>query len=535
MKSLYNIFSTTIFIAILVLFVAPNAAAQNAQKVQEQATEAAKQLKKKVEQLKIESHSTHDGHKHSDKTPIKIEGGRATHAHDHNHDGHDHSGHNHGHDHSGHDHGHDHGKANKNLNISGGQKKGGAHGGAHAEGDGHGHAHGDVGCGCEHYTQNKNYDPTIYDPVGTAMGHIADANEFHILGHKVVLPLPVMLYTRGKGWTTGTTSMFHHGHKAVDGYVLDHHGRIKRIKGGDAAYMQGDQDICTVTMWYSDDKTVAKPKYEKKDFACVNGRPVALESASALDGGLFGGGITSYYDFSITKNVFTMMLASLLLMLLFIPIARKYKARQGMAPKGSQSLMETMFVFIRDEVTRPMIGEHAYEKYQPFIMTLFFFVLAANILGLIPFFPGSANVTGNLAVTMALALLTLIITTVSGNKHYWEHVLWMPGIPWWVKVFVLTPVEILGLLIKPFSLMIRLFANITAGHIIILSLIGLIFIFGKMGTSIGGAAVGGVVGGAFTAFMYCIELIVAFIQAFIFATLSASYIGAAVEQPAHHH
>ena len=527
--------------------MAPNATAQNAQKAQEHATEAAKQIQKKAEKLKLESHSTHDGHKHSDKTPLKIEGGKATHAHDHSHDGHDHSGHNHAHDHSGHDghnHGHDHGKAkSNNLNIGGGHSKGGAHGGAHAHATGDGHGHG-AGCGCQSYEDHPKYDPTIYDPVGTAMGHIADANEFHIFGHKVILPLPVILYTRETGkWTTGTTSMFHHGHNAVDGYILDHHGRIKRIKGGNAPYMQGKQDICTVTMWSPvyDKKTKVqktakgKLKFEKKDFACVNGKPVELESASALDGGLFGGGITSYFDFSITKNVFTMMLASLLLMMLFLPIAKKYKTRKGLAPKGTQSLMETMFVFMRDEVTRPMIGEHAYEKYQPFIMTLFFFVLAANLLGLIPFFPGSSNVTGNLAVTMALAFLTLVITTVSGNKHYWEHVLWMQGIPWWVKVFVLTPVEILGLLIKPFSLMIRLFANITAGHIIILSLIGLIFIFGKMGTSMGGAAVGGLVGGAFTAFMYCIELIVAFIQAFIFATLSASYIGAAVEQPAHGH
>ena len=310
--------------------------------------------------------------------------------------------------------------------------------------------------------------------------------------------------------------------------------------------MQGKQDICTVTMWSEvlDKKTgiqktnKGKLKYEKKDFACVNGKPVELEAASALDGpegaGLFGGGMSSYFDFSITKNVFTMILASILLMLLFIPIAGKYKARKGKAPKGAQSLMETMFVFIRDEVTKPMIGEHAYEKYQPFVMSLFFFVLFANLLGLIPFFPGSSNVTGNLAVTLALATLTLLITTFSGNKHYWEHVLWMPCIPWWVKVFVLTPVEILGLLIKPFSLMIRLFANITAGHIIILSLIGLTFIFGKMGTNFGGSMVGLGIGGLFTAFMYCIELIVAFIQAFIFATLSATYIGAAVEQPAHH-
>ena len=196
--------------------------------------------------------------------------------------------------------------------------------------------------------------------------------------------------------------------------------------------------------------------------------------------------------------------------------------------------MEPFFLFIRDEVTRPMIGEKHYERFQPFIMSLFFFILFCNLLGLVPFFPGSANVTGNLAVTMTLAVLTFIVTNLNGNRHYWEHVFWMPGIPAWVKV-VLTPVEILGLFIRPFSLMIRLFANITAGHIIILSLIGLIFLFGNNGESVGGAAVGGVVGVLFTAFMNLIELLVAFLQAFIFAILTASYIGAAVADDHGHH
>lgn len=179
-----------------------------------------------------------------------------------------------------------------------------------------------------------------------------------------------------------------------------------------------------------------------------------------------------------------------------------------------------------------MIGEKHYERFQPFIMTLFFFILFCNLLGLIPFFPGSANITGNLGVTLTLAVFAFIITNINGNKDYWEHIFWMPGIPAWVK-FILTPIEILSVFIKPFALMIRLFANISAGHIIILSLIGLIFVFGQNGENIGGVFAGGIVGGLFTAFMNLIELLVAFLQAFIFAILTASYIGAAVEE--HHH
>jgi F-type H+-transporting ATPase subunit a len=186
-------------------------------------------------------------------------------------------------------------------------------------------------------------------------------------------------------------------------------------------------------------------------------------------------------------------------------------------------------VFIRDEVAKPMIGEKKYERFMPFIMTLFFFILFCNLLGLLPFFPGGSNVTGNIGVTLVLAVFAFIVTNLNGNKHYWEHIFWMPGIPAWVKT-ILTPVEVLGLVIKPFSLMIRLFANISAGHIIILSLIGLVFVFGNNGTNLGGGIAGAVIGGAFTAFMNLIELLVAFLQAFVFSLLTASYIGAAVDE-----
>ena len=372
-----------------------------------------------------------------------------------------------------------------------------------------------------------------YDPVTTVMEHIADANEFHVW-KGVHLPLPVILYAPDHGWTTGLSSMFEHGHKAVDGYVLNH-GRVNRV--ADPSFPKGEVHIDGILR--QTEKVIGpsgkEEEMKEKDtfYACYEGELYKLDKPSTVDGGFLGGGITSFYDFSITKVVFSMIIASLLLIWLFLAVARGYKRNEGKAPSGVQSFMEVFFVFIRDEVTKPMIGEKHYERFQPFIMTLFFFIMFVNLLGLVPFFPGSGNITGNLAVTMTLAIFTFIVTNINGKKDYWEHIFWMPGIPAWVKI-ILTPVEILSLFIKPFSLMIRLFANISAGHIIILSLIGLVFLFGNNGESVGGAAGGAVIGGLFTAFMNLIELLVALLQAFIFAILSASYIGAAVEEHDHH-
>jgi F-type H+-transporting ATPase subunit a len=196
-----------------------------------------------------------------------------------------------------------------------------------------------------------------------------------------------------------------------------------------------------------------------------------------------------------------------------------------------QSFFEVIIVFMRDEVIKPAIG-HKWEKYFPYLMTVFFFILFANLLGLIPFFPGSANITGNLGVTMVLAIITFLITNFSGNGHYWRHVFAMPGVPWPI-LLILTPIEIIGLFIKPITLMIRLFANITAGHIIILSLVSLIFVFGKGGESMSGAIGGGAIAVPFVFAMNFLELFVAFLQAFIFTLLSSLSIGAAVEE--HHH
>jgi F-type H+-transporting ATPase subunit a len=396
-----------------------------------------------------------------------------------------------------------------------------------AQHDDHGHddhAQHEPAEGHEEHNQNEEHGEG-YDPVATVMHHIADANEFHVW-KGVHIPLPVFLYAPDHGWTTGTSAMFEHGHTAVDGYVLNH-GRINRV--ADPSFPKGE-----VHIGHIDHKVEADEEGKEKDVYYVNyeNESYKLDAPSTLDGGMMGGGITSFYDFSITKNVFTMFLAALLLIFIFNAVARGYKKNEGKAPSGIQSFFEVFFVFMRDEVTKPMIGEKHYERFQPFVMTLFFFILFCNLLGLVPFFPGSANVTGNIAVTLVLAVFTFIVVNLNGKKDYWQHIFWMPGIPGWVKI-ILTPVEILGLFIRPFSLMIRLFANISAGHIIILSLIGLIFLFGDNGANTGGAAAGAVVGGLFTAFMNLIELLVAALQAFVFAILSASYIGAAVEE--HHH
>lgn len=395
-----------------------------------------------------------------------------------------------------------------------------------------------------------------YDPVETIMHHISDANEFEIL-HGVAIPLPVILYAPDQGWTVGLSSMFDHGKKAVDGYVM-HHGRIMRVQGdfpkgtveiGDAhghddhhAESSHDSHAGHDHAGHGHDahadhghkEEKAEEEAEAAPMLSYNGKSFALDKASAADGGLLGRGITSFYDFSITKNVFALLLAALILFIIFYFVSKGYKKRGENAPKGIQGFIEPIFIFIRDEVAKPMIGEKHYERFLPFVMTLFFFILVCNLLGLIPIFPGSANVTGNLAVTMGLAIMVFLVTNLSGKKDYWQHTFAMPGVPWYV-LLILTPVEILGLVIKPFSLMIRLFANITAGHIIILSLIGLVFVFGNSGENVAGASVGAIVGGAFTAFMNLIELLVAFLQAFIFSMLGASYIGAAVEEHDHHH
>ena len=239
----------------------------------------------------------------------------------------------------------------------------------------------------------------------------------------------------------------------------------------------------------------------------------------------------SFLDMSITKNVFSMLLSAILLIVIFSSVTKAYTTNKGKAPSGLQSLIEVFFVFIRDEVAKPGIGPK-YEPFMPYIMTIFFFILANNLLGMIPIFPGGANVTGNISFTLVLALVAFIVININGTKDYWKHIFWMPGVNVPIKMFM-APLEFAGVIIKPVALMIRLFANMTAGHIIVLSLISLIFVFGNAGHSLMGSGFGMVIAVPFTLFISLIEVLVAFIQPFIFAMLTAVFIGMALEE--HHH
>ena len=310
--------------------------------------------------------------------------------------------------------------------------------------------------------------------------HITDSYEWHIMsiGHThISVPLPIMLYDEGK-FHFFMSSVFHHS-KEHDGYFISHH----------------DMN---------------------------SGKLVKLDSA--------GEEIRPTLDFSFTKNVLAIFMSVFALIFIFLSVAKAYKRREGMAPKGLQSFLEPIIIFVRDDIAKASIGEKKYKKYLPFLLTVFFFILINNLLGIVPFFPGGANVTGNIGVTGVLALFTFIITTFSGNKNYWVHLVNAPGVPWWLKIPIpLMPiVEIMGVFTKPFVLMVRLFANISAGHIIILGFISLIFIFGEINAGAGyGVAVVSV---TFSIFMDVLELLVAFIQAYVFTLLSALYFGMATEE-----
>jgi F-type H+-transporting ATPase subunit a len=309
-----------------------------------------------------------------------------------------------------------------------------------------------------------------FNPGILIMDHIGDSHGWHLFGD-VSIPLPVIIYKPGNGLHIFSSSRFHHGTVPYDGFRLNEKNKIESEDGSEI------------------------------------------------------------YDLSITKNVASLLFVIVLMLLVFISIAKRYSTNKNSSPKGLQSWVEPVIVFVRDEVAKSSIGEKKYEKYMPFLLTVFFFILFLNLLGLIPIAPGGANVTGNIAVTMSLALLTFIITLFSANKNYWHHIFAMPGVPVWV-LFLLTPIEILGVFLRPFVLMIRLFANIMAGHIVALSFFSLIFIFGKLNIWVGYGT--SVVSVAFTIFMSLMELLVAFLQAYVFTLLSAIYFGAAVEEHANH-
>lgn len=232
------------------------------------------------------------------------------------------------------------------------------------------------------------------------------------------------------------------------------------------------------------------------------------------------------FDISITKNVVGLLLATVLLFLGFTALAKTYKASPNNLPKGIARALEPLVIYVRDEMARPNIGEKKYKKYMPYLLSVFFLIFLLNLLGLTPL---GLNVTGNISVTVCLALFTFLYVNFSGNADYWKHIFWMPGVPWPMKI-VLAPIEVLGMFTKPFSLLIRLFANITAGHSVVMGLIAVAFVMKQTLTTPGAVGVSFLL----TLFLTVLELLVAFLQAFIFTMLSSLFIGSAVEEHDHH-
>jgi len=337
-------------------------------------------------------------------------------------------------------------------------------------------------------SEKESGDDKEFNPKEMILHHVKDAYGMHLFDwndHPVSIPLPVITYT-DKGLTVFSSSEFHH----------DYHGHVIVEKNG--------QKFTNV--------------HEKVYVLDADANEVAFDAE---------GHPTNAHrptlDISITRNVFMMMVSFVVLLLIFITAARRYKKSEGNVPTGIAGFVEPLVVFVRDEIARPMIGEHKYKRYMPYLLTIFFFIWINNIFGLIPILNG-ANLSGNIAFTCTLAVFTFIITTVSGNANYWKHIFWMPGVPVPMKIFLM-PIEIIGMFVKPISLMIRLFANITAGHVIILALMSLIFVFKTIAIA--------PVSVAFSLFITVIEVIVTAIQAYIFTILSALYFGMATEE-AHH-
>ena len=312
--------------------------------------------------------------------------------------------------------------------------------------------------------------------------HIGDSHEWHIAGN-LAIPLPVIIYS-SRGLSVFSSSHLEDGSKGFK-YELMKDGTHKMV---------------AVRPDMSEDEAV---------------------TASA-------------WDISITKNVLSIFITMGLMLWIFLSAAKMYKRAPGVAPKGIQSFVEPLIIFVRDDIAKSAIGEKKYKKFLPFLLTTFFFIWISNMMGLIPFIPGGANVTGNIAVALTLAAIVFLITLFNSNSHYWRHILAMPGVPAGILV-LLTPIEIFGLFLKPFVLMIRLFANILAGHIIALSFFCLIFMFATLSPGLGlGVSVLSI---AFTVFMGMLELLVAFLQAYVFTLLAAMYFGSATEEHAHpeHH
>ena len=311
-------------------------------------------------------------------------------------------------------------------------------------------------------------------------GHIADSYGWHITdwkGKHVAIPLPCIVHS-STGWHFFMSSKIEHGHEH-EGLFIAEEGRYE-------------------------DKIVER----------------------GADGEL-----VRPFDISITKNVASLMFAAVLLISLVLATTRWYRRHDASeeAPQGFAGLMEMMIMMVNDDIIRPSVGEKHYRKYSPYLLTAFFFIFVCNLMGLIPFFPGGANVTGNIAVTMMMALFTFIAINVFADKHYWKEILW-PDVPMFLKfpIPIMQTIELFGVISKPFSLMVRLFANIMAGHMMVLGLVSVIFVTVKLGPVINGSMT--VIAMLFGLVINCLELLVAFIQAYVFTMLSAVFIGMAHQE-----
>jgi len=306
-------------------------------------------------------------------------------------------------------------------------------------------------------------------------GHVMDSYEWHVTkwaGKEIVIPLPVILYSPQSGWHAFLSSKLSEGGSHRGFYIAK-----EGVHGG---------------------------KIVERD---VSGKETRL------------------LDFSITKTVLSLFINSLLLVFIILGVARYYKKRrpEDAAPKGFVGFMEMFITMVNDDIIKTCIGKD-YRRYAPYLLTAFFFIFLNNLMGLLPVFPGGGNVTGNIAVTLVLACMTFLAVNIWGTKEYWKEILW-PEVPLWLKVPipVMPLIELFGIFTKPFALTVRLFANIVAGHSVILALTCVIFITTSLGPALNGSMT--VISVLFSIFMNCMELLVAFIQAYVFTMLSAVFIG----------
>ena len=325
-------------------------------------------------------------------------------------------------------------------------------------------------------TNDATSEAEEFVPGTFIIDHIKDSHEWHLFtkpsGEHVSIPLPIIIFSKEKGFNVFLSSHLAHGHD-YRGFMIPQEGEYK----GKIVEVNSSNEISSIPL-----------------------------------------------DLSITRVVVGMLFAALIIILLFVRMGNVYGKDDKIIPRGLNGFLEPMIMFIRDEIAIPNIGEKKYERYLPYLLTVFFFILINNIMGLIPpMIPFGANVTGNIAVTLVLALFTFFVTQFSGSKQYWKHIIATPGVPFWLSPVMIT-VEVIGLISKPFALMVRLFANISAGHIIVLSLVSLIFIFKSIYLA--------PVSIAFVLFMDLLELLVAVLQAYVFTLLSALFIGLAAQE--HH-